>query len=55
MIIWTQYEANRPSPVTSANPSENRWKTKADNELLMDDKIDHQIIQLRTYKGYNIL
>ncbi len=55
MIIGAHYDAGKPSPVTSANPSENRWKSKADNELLMDDKIDTQIIKLRTYKGFNIL
>ncbi len=55
MIIGAHYDAGHASPVTSANPSENRLRTKADNELLMDDKIDHQIIKLRTYKGFNIL
>ncbi|VAW77872.1 hypothetical protein MNBD_GAMMA12-2205 [hydrothermal vent metagenome] len=55
MIVGSHYDAAHHSPVTNVNPSENRLRTKADNELIMDDKVDHEIIKLRTYEGYNIL
>jgi len=43
------------NPVTARNKTQNTIKTKADNALIMDDKIDHEIITLRTYAGFNIL
>ena len=55
MIVGSHYDANRTNPVNQSNKNQNRWRTKSDNEILMDDKIDTQVIQMRTYEGFNIL
>ncbi len=55
MIVGSAYTADKVSPVTARNKTENMIRTKSGNELLMDDNIDHQIISLHTHEGYNIL
>lgn len=44
-----------PSPVTSANRSQNLLRSAADNQLLMDDARDNEVIRLSTFAGDNIL
>ncbi len=55
MIVGSHFDANRSNLVNKKNKNQNRWKSSADNEFLMDDKIDDQVIQMRTYEGFNIL
>jgi len=43
------------SPVSSANRSQNIWRSAADNQLLMDDARDHEVITLSTFAGGSIL
>ena len=47
--------AEAVSPVTSANPSENRIRTWGGNELLMDDRKGEEKIELHTRDRKNIL
>lgn len=44
-----------PSPVTSANRSQNLLRTAADNQLLMDDTREQEVIRLSTFACNNIL
>ncbi|HDR46086.1 MAG TPA: type VI secretion system tip protein VgrG, partial [Geoalkalibacter subterraneus] len=44
-----------PGPVTVANPAQNILRTAADNQLLMDDRREHEVIGLCTFAGNNIL
>ncbi len=44
-----------PGPVTVANPAQNILRTAADNQLLMDDRREHEVIRLSTFAGNNIL
>ncbi|AJF07069.1 hypothetical protein GSUB_11540 [Geoalkalibacter subterraneus] len=44
-----------PSPVTGDNPAQNILRTAADNQLLMDDRREHEVIGLSTFAGNNIL
>ena len=55
MIVGAVPNPASASPVTSANPQQNRWCTAADNELCLDDKIDQEALTLRTFGGHNIL
>ena len=55
MVVGTLPNPERLSPVTSANPSQNRLRTMSDNELTFDDTKEKEAITLRTYSGYNIL
>ncbi len=55
MIVGSQFDSNRSNVVTNHNHSQNRWRSQADNEFMMDDKMDKQVIQLRTCDSYNIL
>lgn len=67
LIGFLQNDPNRPiivgslpnkinkSVVTNINAFENRWRTKADNELIMIDKPGDASISLRTYSGLNNL
>jgi len=55
MVVGTLPNPERLSPVTSANPSQNRLRTMSDNELTFDDTKQKEAITLRTYSGYNIL
>jgi len=55
MIVGSAYNSDKVNPVTARNKTENIIRTQSGNELLMDDKIDHEIISLHTYEGYNIL
>ncbi len=47
--------AEAVSPVTSANPSENRLRTWGGNELLMDDRKGKEKIELFTRERKNVL
>jgi type VI secretion system secreted protein VgrG len=55
MIVGSAYTGDNVSPVRANNKHQNMIKTKADNALIMDDKIDNEVITLRTYAGFNIL
>lgn len=55
MIVGTLPNPQKASPVSSANAHQNRLRTASDNELCLDDKIDHEAITLRTFAGHNIL
>ena len=55
MVVGTVPNPERLSPVTRANPSQNRLRTKSDNELTFDDTKQKEAVTLRTYGGYNIL
>lgn len=55
VIVGTVPNPDKSSPVTSKNPSQNRLRTQADNELCMDDTKEKEAITLRTYSGFNIL
>ena len=55
MIVGSVPSPQKASPVTSANAHQNRLRTAGDNELCLDDRIDHEAITLRTFAGHNIL
>ncbi|MFV1984997.1 MAG: type VI secretion system Vgr family protein [Thiohalomonadales bacterium] len=55
MIVGSGYTADKTNPVTARNKTQNIIRTQSGNELLMDDKIEHEVISLHTYEGYNIL
>lgn len=55
MIVGSAPNPQKASPVTSANAHQNRLRTAGDNELCLDDQIDHEAITLRTFAGHNIL
>ncbi|VAW92245.1 VgrG protein, partial [hydrothermal vent metagenome] len=55
MIVGSVYNADKVSPVTARNKNENMIRSQSGNELLMDDKIDRQVISLHTHDQYNIL
>lgn len=55
MIVGSVPNPQTASPVTSANAHQNRLRTAGDNELCLDDQIDHEAITLRTFAGHNIL
>ncbi|MFV1984104.1 MAG: type VI secretion system Vgr family protein [Thiohalomonadales bacterium] len=55
MIVASTYNSENINPVRSFNKHQNMIKTQADNAFIMDDKINHEIITLRTYEGYNIM
>lgn len=55
MIVGSVPNPQTASPVTSANPHQNRLRTAGDNELCLDDQIDHEAITLRTFAGHNLL
>lgn len=55
VIIGSLPNKINTSVVTNQNAFENRWRTKADNELKMVDKPGEESITLRTYGGLNHL
>jgi type VI secretion system secreted protein VgrG len=55
MIVGSVPNPQTASPVTSANPHQNRLRSAGDNELCLDDQIGAEAITLRTFAGHNIL
>ncbi|MFV1984780.1 MAG: hypothetical protein ACC657_14640, partial [Thiohalomonadales bacterium] len=55
MIVGSAYNSDKISPVRAGNKHQNILRTQSNNELLLDDKIEHEVISLHTYEGYNIL
>lgn len=55
LLMGAVPNAEAVSPVTSANPSENRLRTWGGNELLMDDRQGQEKIELFTRDRKNIL
>ena len=55
MIVGSLPNPQTASPVSSANPHQNRLRTAGDNELCLDDRIGEEAISLRTFAGHNLL
>lgn len=55
LVTAGSHDAGRPSPVNSANPSENCYQTPAGNTLLMDDRLNAARISLHTLGEQTVL
>jgi len=55
VMLGSLYNGDNPSPVNSANPTQNRLRTWAGNELLMEDRAGAERVELSTPEGKNRL